>query len=122
LIVIISVTASLSSLAQSNLLNAKIPEEIGLKTAAQLISDNDKPLAYGYVHDRDVLMGKMTWEIIDLSEKINFPLYFLIDTANIGSDRLLYDVLTKQFVTVLVKFTLIVTLILKNRLRISKLR
>jgi gliding motility associated protien GldN len=96
LIVIISVTASLSSLAQSNLLNAKIPEEIGLKTAAQLISDNDKPLAYGYVHDRDVLMGKMTWEIIDLSEKINFPLYFPIDTANIGSDRRsLYDVLTK---------------------------
>jgi hypothetical protein len=43
-----------------------------------------------------------------------------IDTANIGSDRRsLYDVLTKQFVTViLVKFTL-VTLILKNRLRIS---
>jgi gliding motility associated protien GldN len=96
LIVIISVTTSLSSLAQSNLLNAKIPEEIGLKTAAQLISDNDKPLAYGYVHDRDVLMGKMTWEIIDLSEKINFPLYFPIDTANIGSDRRsLYDVLTK---------------------------
>jgi gliding motility associated protien GldN len=85
-----------ASFAQSNLLNAKIPEEIGLKTAAQLISDNDKPLAYGYVHDRDVLMGKMTWEIIDLSEKINFPLYFPIDTANIGSDRRsLYDVLTK---------------------------
>jgi hypothetical protein len=47
-------------------------------------------------------MGKMTWEIIDLSEKINFPLYFPIDTANIGSDRRsLYDVLTKQFVTVI---------------------
>jgi hypothetical protein len=29
-------------------------DQIGLKTAAQLISDNDKPLAYGYVHDRDV--------------------------------------------------------------------
>lgn len=96
LIVIITVTTSVASIAQSNLLNAKIPEEIGLKTAAQLISDNDKPLAYGYVHDRDVLMGKMTWEIIDLSEKINFPLYFPIDTANIGADRRsLYDVLTK---------------------------
>lgn len=96
LIVIIALTTSVASFAQSNLLNAKIPEEIGLKTAAQLISDNDKPLAYGYVHDRDVLMGKMTWEIIDLSEKINFPLYFPIDTANIGSDRRsLYDVLTK---------------------------
>jgi hypothetical protein len=28
-------------------------------------------------------MGKTTWEIIDLSEKINFALYFPIDTANI---------------------------------------
>ena len=96
LIVILSITAGVASFAQSNLLNAKTPGQIGLKSAAQLNSDNDKPLAYGYVHDRDVLMGKMTWEIIDLSEKINFPLYFPIDTANIGSDRRsLYDVLTK---------------------------
>ncbi|MBP6182336.1 gliding motility protein GldN [Flavobacterium sp.] len=96
LIAIISATWSFASIAQSNLLNAKTPDQIGLKTAAQLISDNDKPLVYGYVHDRDVLMGKTTWEIIDLSEKINFSLYFPIDTANIGSDRRsLYDVLTK---------------------------
>jgi gliding motility associated protien GldN len=96
LIAIVTVTASFSSFAQSNLLNAKTPDQIGLKSAAQLVSDNDKPLAYGYVHDRDVLMGKTTWEIIDLSEKINFALYFPIDTANIGSDRRsLYDVLTR---------------------------
>ena len=96
LIAIISIFWGFASVAQSNLLNAKTPDQIGLKTAAQLISDNDKPLAYGYVHDRDVLMGKTTWEIIDLSEKINFSLYFPIDTANIGSDRRsLYDVLTK---------------------------
>lgn len=96
LIIAISLIGGVASYAQSNLLNAKIPEEIGLKTPAQLISDNDKPLAYGYVHDRDVLMGKMVWEIIDLSEKINFPLYFPIDTANIGADRRsLYDVLTR---------------------------
>ena len=96
LIAIISITGSFASFAQSNLLNAKTPDQIGLKTAAQLDSDNDKPLAYGYVHDRDVLMGKTTWEIIDLSEKINFALYFPIDTANIGSGRRsLYDVLTK---------------------------
>ena len=84
------------SFAQSNLLNAKTPEEIGKKTAAQLISDNDKPLPYGYVHDRDVLMGKTVWEIIDLDERINFPLYYPVDSLNIGSDRRsLYDVLTK---------------------------
>jgi gliding motility associated protien GldN len=85
-----------SASAQSNLLNAKTPDEIGKKTAAQLISDNDKPLAYGYVHDRDVLMGKTIWEFIDLDERINFPLYYPIDTANIGKDRRsLFDVLLK---------------------------
>ena len=93
LIVIAFVAGSFSSFAQSNLLNAKKPAEIGVKSPGQLISDNDKPLAYGYVHDRDVLMGKTTWEIIDLDERINFPLYYPIDTANIGKDRRsLYDV------------------------------
>jgi gliding motility associated protien GldN len=84
------------AVAQSNLLNAKIPAEIGKKSPAQLNSDNDKPLPYGYVHDRDVLMGKTTWEIIDLDERINFPLYYPIDTSNIGKDRRsLFDVLLK---------------------------
>lgn len=96
LIVILCIYGSAAADAQINLLNAKIPEEIGLKSDAQLSSDNDKPLEYGYVDDRDVLMGKTVWEIIDLSERINFPLYFPIDAANIGSDRRsLYDVLTK---------------------------
>lgn len=96
LIVVALAFGSFCAKAQSNLLNAKVPSEIGKKTAAQLISDNDKPLAYGYVHDRDVLMGKTTWETIDLDERINFPLYYPIDTANIGKDRRsLYDVLTK---------------------------
>ncbi len=96
LVVVISILGSAVSYAQPNLLNAKIPEEIGLKSAAQLVSDNDKPLEYGYVDDRDVLMGKTVWEIIDLGERINFPLYFPIDTANIGPDRRsLYDVLTR---------------------------
>ena len=78
---------SVLTFGQSNLLNAKVPSEIGKKTAAQMISDNDKPLPYGYVHDRDVLMGKTIWELIDLDERINFPLYYPIDTANIGKDR-----------------------------------
>jgi gliding motility associated protien GldN len=90
------VSVSFSTFAQSNLLNAKVPSEIGKKTPAQLNSDNDKPLPYGYVHDRDVLMGKTTWEIIDLDERINFPLYYPIDTSNIGKDRRsLFDVLLK---------------------------
>lgn len=87
LLVVLSVVGTYSSNAQSNLLNAKTPDEIGKKTAAQLESDNDKPLPYGYVHDRDVLMGKTMWEIIDLDERINFPLYYPVDSAFVGKDR-----------------------------------
>jgi len=87
LLVTLFAAGSFVAQAQSNLLNAKTPDEIGKKTPAQLISDNDKPLVYGYVHDRDVLMGKTIWELIDLDERINFPLYYPIDTANIGKDR-----------------------------------
>jgi gliding motility associated protien GldN len=83
------------TVAQSNLLNAKTPDQIGIKTAAQLEADNDKPLEYGYVHDRDVLMGKTVWEIIDLDERVNFPLYFPVE-GDLGPDRKpLYDVLTE---------------------------
>ncbi len=87
LLVVLSIAGSVTSFAQSNLLNAKTPAEIGKKTAAQLESDNDKPLPYGYVHDRDVLMGKTVWELVDLDERINFPLYYPVDTAFVGKDR-----------------------------------
>ncbi len=87
LFAVVTVSGTFSSVAQSNLLNAKTPDEIGKKTAAQLNSDNDKPLPYGYVHDRDVFMAKTTWELIDLDERVNFPLYYPVDTANIGKER-----------------------------------
>lgn len=83
-------------MAQANLLNAKSPEEIGVRTEAQILLDNDKPLEYGYVDDRDILYSKMAWEKIVLDERVNFPLYYPIDTNNIGSDRRsLFDVLLK---------------------------
>lgn len=79
--------------AQSNMLNAKTPDQIGKKTAEQEQSDNDKPLPYGYVGDRDVLLSKKVWETIDLDERINFPMYFPVE-GNLGADRKpLYDVL-----------------------------
>lgn len=97
LFVAVALAGSITVSAQSNLLNAKTPDEIGKKTAAQMISDNDKPLPYGYVHDRDVLMGKTIWEFIDIDERINFPLYYPIDTAFVGKDRRsLFDVLVKN--------------------------
>lgn len=86
-----------SVFAQANILNAKSPDQIGVRTEAQKAVDNDKPLEYGYVDDRDILFSKMTWERIVLDERVNFPLYYPIDTNNIGSNRRsLYDVLMKN--------------------------
>lgn len=79
--------------AQSNLLNARTPGEIGKKTAAQDSLDYDNPLPYGYVGDRDILFGKKVWEVVDLNQRINFPMYFPVED-NLGPDRRpLYDVL-----------------------------
>jgi len=86
-----------SMMAQANILNAKKPQEIGVKTEAQKALDNDAPLDYGYVDDRDILWSKTVWETVDLDERVNFPLYYPIDTVDIGADRRsLYDVLIKN--------------------------
>ena len=73
--------------AQANILNAKKPEEIGVRTEAQVAADNDTPLPYGYVDDRDILWSKTVWEVVDLDERVNFPLYYPTDTIDIGADR-----------------------------------
>ncbi|MBI9040514.1 MAG: gliding motility protein GldN [Lutibacter sp.] len=82
--------------SQSNLLNAKRPSDIGVKTAEQLAVDNDKPLEYGYVDDRDILWSKVVWEYVDLNEKINLPLYYPVDTTNVSKERRsLFDTLLR---------------------------
>ncbi len=97
LLTVLGLSIASSSFAQANLLNAKTPQEIGVKTEAQLALDNDKPLEYGYVDDRDIMFSKMTWEKVVLDERANFPLYYPVDTNNIGSNRRsLYDVLYRN--------------------------
>ncbi|MEM9647297.1 type IX secretion system ring protein PorN/GldN [Flagellimonas flava] len=87
----------LSIMAQANVLNAKLPQDIGKKTEAQIEQDNDAPLDYGYVDDRDILWSKTVWEVIDLDERVNFPLYYPTDTIGIGADRRsLYHVMMKN--------------------------
>ena len=83
--------------AQANILNAKKPEDIGVKTEEQKAIDNDTPLEYGYVDDRDILWSKTIWEVVDLDERVNFPLYYPTDTIDISADRRsLYDVFMKN--------------------------
>ena len=82
--------------SQSNLLNAKKPSDIGVKNAEQKKVDNDKPLSYGYIDDRDILWSKVVWEYIDLNEKINLPYYYPVDTTTVSKDRRsLFDTLLR---------------------------
>lgn len=62
--------------AQTNLLNAKVPQEVGVLSQQQLEANNSSPIAYGYVDDRDILWQKTVWETIDLDERINFPYHY----------------------------------------------
>jgi len=95
-IVILTFVLYTTTYAQSNLLNAKRPSDIGKKTAEQLAVDNDKPLEYGYIDDRDILWSKVVWEYIDLNERINLPYYYPVDTTNVSSNRRsLFDTLLR---------------------------
>mgnify|MGYP000994242191 FL=1 len=74
--------------AQANLLNAKVPQEIGVLNEQQIEANDNSPVAYGYVDDRDILWSKTIWEIIDLDERINFPYYYpTIDNGFLSKNR-----------------------------------
>tara|TARA_B110000503_G_scaffold115510_1_gene173866 strand:- start:235 stop:1074 length:840 start_codon:yes stop_codon:yes gene_type:complete len=84
-------------MAQANLLNARVPQEIGQLNEQQVEANDETPLAYGYIDDRDILWSKTIWEIVDLDERINFPYYYPTDTLNLGPDRRsLFHVLKKN--------------------------
>ena len=92
----IALFASTVISAQTNLLNAKTPQQIGTKSAEQIAADNDKPLEYGYIDDRDLYWSKIVWEYVDLNERLNLPYYYPIDTMRISNDRRsLYDTLLR---------------------------
>ena len=95
-LIFLAVLSTNGVLGQSNILNAKSVDKIGVKSKQQLAADNDRPIPYGYLDDRDVLWSKIVWEFIDLNQKINLPYYFPIDTVNISSyRRSLFDTLLK---------------------------
>lgn len=96
IVFVVLLLISILSNAQTNLLNAKTPDKIGVKTDEQLFADNDKPLDYGYIDDRDLYWSKVVWEYVDLNERLNLPYYYPIDTMRISSNRRsLYDTLLR---------------------------
>jgi len=95
-LVFVALLVSSYSNSQSNLLNATEVDQIGKQTQEKIAADNDSPLSYWYIDDRDILWSKVVWEFVDLNQKINLPYYYPIDTANISNDRRsLFDTLLK---------------------------
>ena len=93
-VVFVSIISITPVLSQSNLLNARVPQEVGKLNDQQIAANDEEPLAYGFIDDRDVLWSKTVWEKIDLDERINFPYYFPSESENLGKERKsLYDVL-----------------------------
>jgi gliding motility associated protien GldN len=86
-VLITSLLAFNLGFGQANLLNARVPQEVGINDElANAVMT--KPIAYGYVDDRDVLWQKTIWEIIDLDERINFPYYYpTINNGNLSNNR-----------------------------------
>ena len=95
-LVFVALLVTSYSNSQSNLLNAIEVDQIGKQSKEKIAADNDTPLSYGYIDDRDILWSKVVWEFVDLNQKINLPYYYPIDTANISNDRRsLFDTLLK---------------------------
>lgn len=103
-LIFLTIGGIISINAQANLLNARVPQDVGALNDQQKEANDEKPLAYGFVDDRDVLWSKTVWEIIDLDERVNFPYYYPTDTLNLGPDRRsLFDVLKKTSAIVTLK-------------------
>ena len=57
-----------------------------MRKSFQVNEDKDDPLLYPIVDDKDILWSTTVWEIIDLDEKINFPLLYPV-TFDVVSDN-----------------------------------
>ena len=82
-----------------NILNAKSPaefrqmrEENQKLVGDSLVSNAVTPLEYGFIEDKDVLKSMVVWEIIDMNDKINQPLYHNSDGL-VTQNKSLYQVL-----------------------------
>lgn len=73
------------SLSQANLLNTKSSFEI--ENVSKSIDEDAKPLEYEYVSDEDILFSYTTWEVIDLNQRVNFPLYYPTEISFVSADR-----------------------------------
>ena len=91
------------------LLNAKSPEEFRrlreenqTKVGDSVISTKVEPVKYGYIDEKDILKSLVVWEIIDLNDKVNQPIYRNSDglvNQNKSLFQVLYDAIMAGKIT-----------------------
>lgn len=88
-LVLLTIVVSLSTYAQEN----KVLDGIFIKETAP----TRRVIPYTHIREADVMYYKRVWRIIDLREKINFPLYYPEQPIKeIGYERLsLFDVIKR---------------------------
>ena len=91
------------------ILNAKSPEEFRklreenqTKVGDSVISTKVEPVKYGYIDEKDILKSLVVWEIIDLNDKVNQPIYKNSDglvNQNKSLFQVLYDAIMAGKIT-----------------------
>ena len=91
------------------ILNAKSPEEFRklreenqTKVGDSVVSTKVEPLKYGYIDEKDILKSLVVWEIIDLNDKVNQPIYRNSDglvNQNKSLFQVLYDAIMAGKIT-----------------------
>ena len=91
------------------ILNAKSPEEFRklreenqTKVGDSVVSTKVEPLKYGYIDEKDILKSLVVWEVIDLNDKVNQPIYRNSDglvNQNKSLFQVLYDAIMAGKIT-----------------------
>ena len=85
IIIILAIFSFNYGFSQTNLLNAKSPDQI------DSLRDEDKEadfaLQYEDVNPEDILWSKVVYEYIDLNEKLNYPLLYPIQDGSFRDSR-----------------------------------
>ena len=99
LIFIFCLFVSVNLVSQSNILNVKNAELIGIKDVDQIQSDQESSfLEYSRIDDRDILWSKIVYEKIDLNEKLNFPLLFPIIDSKDKNRKSLWRIIKENII------------------------
>lgn len=76
-----------------SLLNAKNPEEYRQDLIKAREDSSQAPVEYPYVEPRDIMWSVVVYEVIDLDQKANLPLYFPTDDKMEPERKSLFKVL-----------------------------